>query len=171
MKGVSLNVESTEGEGSNFTFTNCYDLIDNSREEVVPKLGISELSKFENVSVLVAEDNAVNQFMIKKVLANRNLNVEVVDNGQKVLESLESNKFDIILMDTHMPVMGGFEATRHIRSNLSEVVRNIPIISLSAAVLEEEKQLAYDAGVNDIVTKPFDHSVLHHKIGKLVKKN
>ncbi len=170
LKGGELKVESEEGCGSTFSFTNWYELVDNSKEEALPKLGISELSKFENVSVLVAEDNAVNQFMIKKVLANWNLKVQVVDNGQKVLDSLQSDQFDIILMDTHMPVMGGFEATRQIRS-LKEEVRNIPIISLSAAVLEEEKQLAYDAGVNDIVTKPFDLSVLHHKIQKLVNKN
>ena len=70
-----------------------------------------------------------------------------------------------------MPVMGGFEATRRIRTDMPEGVKNIPIISLSAAVLEEEKQLAYDAGVNAIVTKPFDLTVLHHNIEILVKKD
>jgi len=171
LKGGQLHVASTEGKGSTFSVVNWYDVIGNQTEETAPKPGVNELAKFDNVSVLVAEDNTINQFMIRKVLANWGLTVDIVENGEKALNILKEKPFDIILMDTHMPVMGGFEATRRIRMDMPEDVKNIPIISLSAAVLEEEKQLAYDAGVNAIVTKPFDLTVLHHNIEILVKKD
>jgi len=171
LKGGQLHVTSTEGKGSTFAVVNWFEVVGNQTEDTAPKPGVNELTKFENVSVLVAEDNTINQFMIRKVLANWGLSVDIVENGEKALNILKEKAFDIILMDTHMPVMGGFEATRRIRTDMPEGVKDIPIISLSAAVLEEEKQLAYDAGVNAIVTKPFDLTVLHHNIEILVKKD
>ncbi|WP_207536053.1 response regulator [Desertivirga arenae] len=171
LMGGTLNVTSTEGVGSTFAFTNWYEIVDAQANEATPKLGVNELTKFENVSVLVAEDNTINQFMIRKVLNNWGLQVEIVENGELAIEAVKNNHFDIILMDTHMPVLGGFEATRRIRTELPEEISTIPIISLSAAVLEEEKQLAYDSGVNAIVTKPFDLTVLHQTIEALVNKH
>ncbi|MBC7913165.1 MAG: response regulator [Pyrinomonadaceae bacterium] len=168
LKGGELNVTSEFGKGSTFSFVNWYDIAANQKQ--VTRVNPADLAKFDNVSVLVAEDNTINQFMIKKILTSWNLKVTIVENGELALESLKNTSFDIILMDTHMPVMGGFETTRKIRAEMPEGVNNIPIISLSAAVLEEELQEALDAGVNDIVSKPFDLSVLHHKIQKLVNQ-
>ena len=170
LKGGILNVYSTEGKGSTFSFVNWYQVAENQTEETAPRPGVNELSRFEDVSVLVAEDNTINQFMIRKVLTNWGLDVDIVENGQKAIDILMEKHFDIILMDTHMPVMGGFEATRKIRTEMPADKNDIPIISLSAAVLEEERQLAYDAGVNAIVTKPFDLTFLHQNIKDLVEK-
>jgi two-component system, sensor histidine kinase len=168
LKGGEIEVTSEFGKGSTFAVINWFEVAANQKQ--VNRVNPADLAKFENVSVLVAEDNTINQFMIKKILTGWNLKVTIVENGELALQELQDNSFDIVLMDTHMPVMGGFEATRKIRSDLPEGVSNIPIISLSAAVLEEELQEAYNAGVNDIVSKPFDLSVLHHKIQKLVNK-
>lgn len=168
LKGGEIKVTSECGKGSTFSFTNWYEIAANQKQTV--RINPTDLAKFDNVSVLVAEDNTINQFMIKKILTSWNLKVTIVENGQLALDCLRQSVFDIILMDTHMPVLGGFEATRKIRKELPEGVNNIPIISLSAAVLEEELQQAYDAGVNDIVSKPFDLSVLHHKIQKLINQ-
>lgn len=168
LKGGEVEVTSEFGKGSTFSVINWYQVAANQKQE--KRINPADLAKFDNVSVLVAEDNTINQFMIRKILTSWNLKVTIVENGELALESLQHNSFDIILMDTHMPVLGGFETTRRIRQEMPEGVNNIPIISLSAAVLEEELQQAYDAGVNDIVSKPFDLSVLHHKIQKLVNK-
>jgi CheY-like chemotaxis protein len=168
LKGGELIVSSEFGKGSIFSFVNWFDIAANQKQ--VTRINPADLAKFDNVSVLVAEDNTINQFMIKKILTSWNLKVTIVENGQLALDSLKHTSFDIVLMDTHMPVLGGFEATRRIRKDLPDGVNNIPIISLSAAVLEEEMQEALDAGVNDIVSKPFDLSVLHHKIQKLVNQ-
>lgn len=168
LKGGELHVVSEFGKGSTFSFTNWYDVAANQKQ--AKRINPADLAKFDNVSVLVAEDNTINQFMIKKILTSWNLKVTIVENGALAIENLKNSSYDIVLMDTHMPVLGGFEATRRIRSEMPEGVNNIPIISLSAAVLEEELQEALDAGVNDIVSKPFDLSVLHHKIQKLVNQ-
>lgn len=168
LKGGELEVQSEPGKGSTFSISNWFKISENQISAV--RENPANLPKFENVSVLVAEDNAINQFMIRRILNNWNLKTTIVENGKLALESLKENSYDIILMDTHMPVLGGFETTRRIRSEMPEGVNNIPIISLSAAVLEDELQEAYDAGVNAIVSKPFDLSVLHNKIQLLVNQ-
>jgi len=168
LKGGELAVTSELGKGSTFSISNWYKISDSQSQAV--RVNPADLAKFENVSVLVAEDNAINQFMIRRILNSWNLKTTIVENGKLALESLEENTYDIILMDTHMPVLGGFETTRRIRAELPAAVNNIPIISLSAAVLEDELQEAYDAGVNAIVSKPFDLSVLHNKIQTLVNQ-
>lgn len=166
LKGGEIFVSSILGKGSVFSITNWYAIAGNQRPLSNPNP--ANLAKFQNVSVLVAEDNTINQFMIQKILSSWNLEVTIVENGQLVLDALKRSQFDIILMDTHMPVLGGLETTRRIRADRGLDYNKIPIISLSAAVLEEELQEAFDSGVNDVVSKPFDLSVLHHKIQKLV---
>jgi CheY-like chemotaxis protein len=134
------------------------------------KTAVADLAKFTDVTILLAEDNTINQFMISKILKSWNISVDVVDDGGKVLEQIKAAEYDLILMDTHMPTMNGIDATRHIRTKFQEPERSIPIISLSAAVLDEEQQAGWDAGVNDILTKPFDPAVLHQKISSLLNK-
>ncbi|HEY0668094.1 MAG TPA: response regulator [Sphingobacteriaceae bacterium] len=170
LKGGDLSVSSIIGEGSTFTFMNRYEVI-KDKSSTKNKISSSDLPKFDNVSVLLAEDNVVNQFMISKILANWNITVDVVDDGCKVLENLKSHEYDLILMDTHMPTVNGIEATKRIRTDFNEPLKSIPIISLSAAVLEEEQQASWDAGVDDILSKPFDPVVLHQKICSLLKKS
>jgi signal transduction histidine kinase len=170
LKGGTLHVKSEENKGSEFTFTNWYQVVLQINEDKEVKRTMAELPKFEHLSILVAEDNAVNLFMIKKILSQWNIAVDSVDDGTKVLEKVRDNDYDLILMDTHMPIMSGFEATRKIRSEMIGLKQHIPIISLSAAVLEEEQKAALEAGVNDVMSKPFDPVVLYQKIEKLVRK-
>lgn len=170
LKGGDLSVSSVSGEGSTFTFINNYQVV---KDKCIAnkKVLSSDLPKFKNVVVLLAEDNVINQFMISKILANWEISVDVVDDGCKVLEKIKDTRYDLILMDTHMPTVNGIEATKRIRADFDEPLKSIPIISLSAAVLEEEQQAGWDAGVNDILSKPFDPVVLHQKISFLLKKS
>ncbi|WP_158280738.1 response regulator [Pararcticibacter amylolyticus] len=128
-----------------------------------------ELSKFENLRILVAEDNSISQFMIKKVLSSWNIDVDIADNGEMVLAKVSENKYDLILMDTYMPVMGGFEATRIIRSQQTDEINRIPIISLTASILEEERTEALRSGADEVLTKPFDPEILHSRIVKYTR--
>jgi CheY-like chemotaxis protein len=170
LKGGSLSVKSIEKKGSEFIFTNWYEVVPEGELKPEHKISANDLPKFVDLTILVAEDNMINQFMIKKILSSWNIKVEAVDDGNKVLEKLKENHYDLILMDTHMPVMNGYEATRKIRSEMKDGKQNIPIISLSAAILENEQQAAKDAGVDDILGKPFDPVVLYKMIERLVKK-
>ncbi|RKR82694.1 response regulator receiver domain-containing protein [Mucilaginibacter gracilis] len=82
---------------------------------------------------------------------------------------LVEKNFDIVLMDTHMPEMNGYETARAIRSDFDEPKRSIPIISLSAAAFEHERQEAIDSGMNDVLSKPFQSKDLHQKIQDILK--
>ena len=169
LKGGSISLTSELNKGSTFYFTNWYDVIAAKASESDTQVP-SEMEKFINVSILVAEDNAINSFMLTRILKNWDVETEVAENGKKVLERLKERDFDLILMDTHMPVMGGLEATMLIRSDFYDSKRNIPIISLSATVMEEEEQAARDAGANDVLGKPFDPAILYFKIKSLISQ-
>ena len=168
LKGGELMVTSQPGKGSVFCFINWYTITGKPKEKVAFKTE-QLLEQFENVRLLVAEDNLVNQFMLSKMLTDWDIEVEMVDNGQKVLDKLLFNQYDLILMDTHMPEMNGYEAAKAIRSNFSEPKRSIPIISLSAASFDYEQEEALLSGMNDVLSKPFQPQELHRKIRRLLK--
>ncbi|WP_345951720.1 response regulator [Mucilaginibacter sp. PAMB04274] len=170
LKGGELTVSSQLGLGSTFNFINWYSTAQKSQDEVKTDAGPRVLVPFENISILVAEDNLVNQFMLTKMLRDWNVKVEIADNGHKVIDKLLANDYNLILMDTHMPEMNGYDAAKNIRVNFSEPKRSIPIISLSAATFEHEQQQALSAGMNDILAKPFQPHQLHEKIKRLLFK-
>ncbi|MEO6148845.1 MAG: response regulator [Mucilaginibacter sp.] len=169
LKGGEIDVKSKINEGSEFRFANWFTLAAEPKEK--PSAPVDKLAPFINVSVLVAEDNVVNQFMITKILKDWNVAVEVIDNGRKVIEKLQQNDYDLVLMDTHMPEMDGYQAARVIRVEMDEPKRSIPIISLSAATLDAEKHEALAAGMNDVLSKPFQPYQLHEKMSKWLNSN
>jgi CheY-like chemotaxis protein len=95
----------------------------------------------------------------------------MVDNGRKVLDKLATKHYDIILMDTHMPEMNGYDAAKNIRVDFVEPKRSIPIISLSAASFGAEQQEAITAGMNDVLSKPFQPDQLHEIMSRLLYKH
>lgn len=127
-------------------------------------------SDTKNVTILLAEDNPVNQLVASKILSQANYNVDVVEDGQKVLDRLAKGGIDLVLMDCQMPVMDGFEATRNIRENEREKGiskdQQLPIIALTANALKGDRELCIDAGMNEYITKPLQidtlFSVLSH---------
>ena len=169
LKGGELTVSSQVGSGSVFNFINWYTVTDKPKAvRDNDNSSLRALEPFNEVNVLVAEDNLVNQFMLSKMLKDWNVNVEIVDNGQKVIDKLMAKDFDLILMDTHMPEINGYQAAKNIRVNFAEPKRSIPIISLSAATFDHEQQQALSAGMNDVLAKPFQPYQLHEKMKKLL---
>ena len=168
LKGGEITVKSETGKGSMFTFVNRYMLAAKPKEKAVAKEAKPPMERFENISVLVAEDNLVNQFMLSKMLKDWSIDVDIVDNGRKVLDKLQAKNYDLILMDTHMPELNGYETAKSIRINFEEPKRSIPIISLSAAAFDYEQQEAIAAGMNDLLSKPFQPHELHGKIKNLL---
>jgi len=132
LKGGDLTVNSQIGKGSVFNFTNWYSISSKPKKETKSQKHNNELEPFDDIKILIAEDNLVNQFMLSKILKDWKASFDMVDNGRKALDKLTKNNYDIILMDTHMPVMGGYEAARSIRVDFNEPKRSVPIISLSA---------------------------------------
>lgn len=110
----------------------------------------------ENIKrILVAEDDEINQEVIKILLEGEDFVVEVVSNGKEVLAALARNDYQLILMDVQMPQLDGYEATKMIRQKEQEENRSpIPIIAVTAYATEEDRNKLYSAGVSDYLSKP-----------------
>lgn len=122
----------------------------------------------KGIKVLVVEDNKPNQMLMQEYSKELGCESEFTENGQQAIEKLKKgNIYNLILMDLHMPVMGGIEAAKIIRK---EVNKDIPIIALTAAVLKEDHENAEAAGMNDFLTKPIDIDDLKKKIIKYGRK-
>jgi CheY-like chemotaxis protein len=119
----------------------------------------------QKVHILVAEDNQINQLLMKTVLDMEGFTYCIVENGLIATEKFQEEKFDIILMDLMMPVMNGYEATSVIRNIIGS---NIPIIAVSADVTADVKEKCLAVGMNDYISKPFKAEELIEKIKKLI---
>lgn len=118
------------------------------------------------MNILVAEDNLVNQAIIKEVLSGFGWNYELVDDGKKAVEKVQQNQYDLILMDVMMPVMDGLDATRKIRALPGQA--NIPIIALTASVTDRDLQKVFQSGMDAYVPKPIHIHALKSCILSLV---
>lgn len=154
----TITCESEYGKGSTFSFT----IVGMPPEKEV-KTEISAAQEDEAkrpLYILVAEDNTVNQFLIRKLIEKMGYRVDVAGNGEEAIELLQKNKFyDLILMDIHMPIVDGKEATIRIRA-LESDLKTIPIIPLTANVLDTDKAFYASIGMNGHLSKPIDEPVL-----------
>lgn len=112
--------------------------------------------------VLLVEDNVVNQRVTKMILKRMGITADVAGDGAEAIEMLRSGEYDLALMDCNMPVMDGFDATRKIREYdlKNRQGRAIPIIAMTACVIDEEIKNCYDAGMNDYLPKPAKPSAI-----------
>jgi signal transduction histidine kinase/CheY-like chemotaxis protein len=161
--GGTISVKSEVGQGSCFVMripARYRELTDT--EEAFRRRNEEPRSRphaMTQVRVLVAEDNEVNQLVMTTILANEVGYLEVVKNGLEAVQRAAERQFDVILMDHHMPVMSGLEATKAIKR-----LEDIPIIGVTADVGQEVHRTLLDAGMNSIVTKPFAKEMLLNAI-------
>lgn len=169
--GSSLDVESKEGEGTTFSFALEVEsaassaLLETKQHEDHRKAQESVvLPNYMGHAVLLVEDNDINQELAKMILHRLGIEVVIAHNGAEALEIFETNreKFSLILMDLQMPVMDGYEATKLLRQKGAK----IPIIAITAAAMEEDKQKVMDAGMQDHLAKPFESHELYSLLGK-----
>ena len=156
-----IHLESEVGHGSSFFFEMDLKRDTNALEEVAFELNPEEFD-FKGLHVLVVEDNKINQVITKKMLNKKEITCDIANNGNQAIDLAKTNAYDAILMDIHMPGISGEEATRQIRKFDLE----IPIIALTAISLDDSLESFYQAGCNDVVTKPFKPEVFYQKIGE-----
>jgi signal transduction histidine kinase/CheY-like chemotaxis protein len=120
------------------------------------------------LKILVAEDNAINQLIISKMLEKEGIITEMVSNGSECTQAVELQEFDLILMDIHMPIMDGIEASKIIRNSDNKNIANIPIIALTANVMESDIAHYLSIGMNAHIAKPTKPEVLHDTIVKCI---
>ncbi len=164
-QGGTIKVISKAGEGTTFSFILSFQ---KTEEEAEIDLGCVEFDEgIKNIKVLVVEDIALNQLLMKTLLDDFGFDRDIASNGKIAIEKLAKKDYDIILMDLQMPEMNGFEATKYIRNTMNS---NIPIIALTADVTTVDLEKCKAVGMNDYISKPVDERVLYNKIVGLVTK-
>lgn len=169
--GGTIKVESQVGKGSSFYFD--IQLKNEkaafSTPEKTKKTSVKKLDP-TGVKILLAEDNRVNQMVAKSTLEKKGFNVTIVPNGQEVIEKIYQDKFDVILMDVQMPIMGGLDATRFIRNATDPPLSDIKIIALTASAMKEDIEKCYASGMDDHLPKPFKADELMDKLTMHLEK-
>ncbi|MAC84306.1 MAG: hypothetical protein CL624_09245 [Arcobacter sp.] len=117
------------------------------------------------IKALLVEDSKINQIVAKKSLEKYSFDVDLAENGVVAIEMYEKSQYDIIFMDLQMPIMDGFEASKHIR----KTNKNIPIISLSASEIPRKDELSLESGINENISKPIENKILEDIISKYLK--
>lgn len=171
--GGEIKVKSKPGVGTSFYFDLWISATDDTLEELNEENTV-EADKLQNLSVLVVDDNQLNReifFDLVEDKANK-VFVDLAKHGEEAIEKIVENDYDLVLMDIQMPVMNGYEASAAIRNHpeLSQAKKNVPIIAMTAHVLEGVAEKCLDAGMNDSISKPVNLNALHQKIRNLVKK-
>ncbi len=166
LKGGKIEVISKEGEGTTFSFSlefNKAEPIKKVEEAHAPTNKIFQTG-IEGKKILLVEDNKLNQLVAQKVLKKFKVITSLAENGQEALDMVQQESFDLILMDIHMPIMDGLEATRRIRALEDPYQQQIPIIALSADAYSDKVQATTESGMNDYQSKPFKPEDLFQKI-------
>ncbi|OYZ60036.1 MAG: hypothetical protein B7Y17_05220, partial [Sulfuricurvum sp. 24-42-5] len=165
LMGGEITVESASGEGSTFTFTALFErAASDESSQKTTQSDISSLPNHKQWHILLVEDNDLNQLVASERLKQMGITCSIANNGLEAVEMVQKETFDAILMDMQMPVMDGLTATKEIRK--LEGFADLPIIALSAAVLQDDLTLAQEAGMNDFVAKPIDKVVLQNVLSK-----
>ena len=164
-QGGKVSVSSIIDKGSTFSFILNFNKTNAKAESETEILALNIAIK--NIRVLVVEDMALNQLLMKTVLDDFGFERDIAANGKIAIEILKTQAYDIILMDLQMPEMNGFDATKYIRNTMN---LTIPIIALTADVTTVDLAKCKAVGMNDYLAKPIDERLLYSKIIGLVKK-
>jgi signal transduction histidine kinase/CheY-like chemotaxis protein len=165
-QGGSIDVNSIVNEGTVFTFQLSFDIVNTTyyqSEKITKEYSTPNLYALR---ILVAEDNRINALILNKFLLKWNARMELAANGEEAIEKLQTNNYDLILMDLHMPIMDGREATKRIRENKVATYNTIPIVALTADATSETQKQILSLGFNEYVTKPFDPNNLYTVLEK-----
>ncbi|MCW3089810.1 MAG: histidine kinase [Ferruginibacter sp.] len=165
-----IGVKSVPGEGTEFVFTIPYiiseEITENNKFQIISKEQI-QLNK-KNIKLLVAEDNLMNQNLMKHLLAGWDLDFDIVSNGEEAIEALKQKNFSLVLMDIQMPQIDGYRATEKIRNELKN---DIPIVAMTAHAMAGEREKCLSYGMNDYISKPIRENELFKIVNDILKSN
>jgi CheY-like chemotaxis protein len=161
MMGGQMWCESQFQRGSTFFFTAAFKLPKIEPESVVFP------GTFQDLPILLVEDNKINQIVATKMLQKKGLHVEVAQNGLQAVEMVKHNQYALVLMDIQMPEMDGIQATLEIRNDSR--YESLPIVALTANAMEDDRRQCLAAGMNDHLAKPIDPVLLYQAILKWAK--
>jgi CheY-like chemotaxis protein/HPt (histidine-containing phosphotransfer) domain-containing protein len=137
-----------------------------SRDELEQQTHLANVQHLAGAHLLLVEDNEINQELAVELLESQNIQVTVAQNGQVAIDLYKQMTFDGILMDCQMPVLDGYSATEIIRNTLDD--QAIPIIAMTADVMERDRARAYQSGMNDIIAKPIDVGIMFSTLARWI---
>jgi two-component system sensor histidine kinase/response regulator len=165
LMGGRMGVVSQVGEGSTFWFEVSLPACDApAHVRLEHQLRAAEQTPLTGLRVLVAEDNFVNQKVIRRTLEKWGVEVQIANNGREALEWLSREPFHLVLMDCQMPEMDGYEATRRIRAYEQPRGLHMPVIALTANALSGDREKCLECGMDDYLTKPVNPDLLWEKL-------
>ena len=159
----SIKLESEKGRGTTFVVELPFESGIDKSIEIINSTEV-DLSEYSNYRILIVEDNKINQVVTKRLLENHKFICTIVEDGFSAIDILKTDKFDAILMDINMPKINGFETSKIIRNNGIET----PIIAVTAFDRQEIEDKLIDAGINDVIVKPFESAKLFQMIYRLI---
>lgn len=163
--GSKIQLESQDGVGTTFSFVIGFEADEVKKNEIINNIEV-DLSSNHFYKILVVEDNKINQIVTKKILETNNFKCTILEDGYAAINLLDTETFDVILMDINMPIINGFETTKLIRKKGI----TIPVIALTAFDKQEITEQALSCGMNDIIIKPFEQAKLFQVINNLINK-
>ncbi len=167
----TIHAESEPGKGTSIHITIPYKIaVDELKNNLSEKYNISSPTIFNDSRILVAEDNEINQSLIKHLFKEWQIEFDLVTNGKEVLNVLTLNpqKYSLILMDIQMPEMDGYTATKEIRNELK---LTMPIIAITAHALAGEREKCFGYGMNEYISKPIKVEQLYNLINQFIQTN
>lgn len=165
--GGSMWVESEGGAGSIFHFTVKFIEGGEITEKLSQQISIKKEAK--PIKVLLAEDDYVNQIVLKKMLKEKGYDIDVANNGKEALALHGQKNYDVILMDIQMPELDGIEAAKTIRQREASNQRATPIIAITAYALKGDREKFLVLGMDEYISKPVEMQALFHKIKKVTE--
>lgn len=176
MMNGDINVHSELAKGSDFTFhipfspvpknfSHFSEQLSQTRIHLEPSTQIN--FNFQGARILLVEDNLVNQLVANQLLKKLGVDVAIANHGGEAIDRLEKEEFRLVLMDLHMPIMDGYEATKRIKSNPK--YQNLPIVALTAAVMPQDRDQCMKLGIVDFVAKPIDLQGLGLVLNRWIK--
>lgn len=175
--GGTIGVESEVGTGARFWFrlalpvSEARPFVDRHalRGQHALRLPAEQRILADKVHLLVAEDHLLNQAFLKKLLTQMGFeHFNIVDNGKEAIEALSLAEYDLVLMDCHMPLLSGYDATRCIREGETPAVRTLPIVAMTADAMAGTRERCLRAGMDDYISKPLSSDDLRHILGRWV---
>ena len=163
MMGGEIDIQSKQGLGTTVTIKLPLPKANNIADKA-PKKSF-KAPNLKGKKILIAEDNNINQVLIKAMMAKTNADITIVENGQLAFEAVGSERFDLVLMDIHVPIMDGIQSNQRIKA----MQPNLPVIALTANVMDKDVQHYYQQGFISHVAKPIDINDLFGKLKHLFK--
>ncbi|WP_261301415.1 PAS domain S-box protein [Paenibacillus andongensis] len=165
LMGGDIWIEQTDEPGATFVFTVWLkEEVSNSKDSSIPEIAFVQ----KPLKVLIAEDNQINQIVLKKMIEKMGHFTSIVENGHQVIRALAYETYDIIFMDVQMPALNGLETTKQIKETMPS--EKIPyIIAVTANALKGDREKCLEAGMNDYISKPIKSEVILERIEKYQK--